>query len=185
MSSNVRALFLFMMAVLLVAGCDSTAPSFDDATSDPVYAEQTTPDQYARGASGKVRALARHLEVEILASNSDFINEIYLVWPRLGREFYIGPDEATGTVVALPPVRRNSELIFEIRVFEPDGKDTGLRWRTGPPSRNADRQRHAQVTYLPGREVHVDFEDLHADGWGAADEPNFVDALFVVRPVSP
>src|ERR671910_1540724 len=69
--------------------------------------------------SGKVRAPAANLEVEILESNSDFVNYIYLVSP--GSEVFIGSDDATGTVVTLPTVLPNEELIFEIRVFEPDG----------------------------------------------------------------
>jgi hypothetical protein len=31
-------------------------------------------------------------------------------------------------------------------------------------------------------EIQVNFEDIHGDDWGVADEPNYVDAVFVVRP---
>jgi hypothetical protein len=132
-------------------------------------------------ASGKVKAPAANLEVEILESNSDFVNYIYLVSP--GPALLIGPDNATGTVVSLPGVTPGTELVFEIRVFEPDGvTDTGLRWRSGPPSRNADNERHVQLTNTAGGGIMVAFEDIDGSGWGIADEPNFVDAVFEVRP---
>ena len=131
--------------------------------------------------SGKVRAPAANLEVEILESNSDFVNYIYLVSP--GAEVFIGSDEATGTVVTLPTVLQNEELIFEIRVFEPDGvTDTGMRWRSGPPARNADHKQHVQLSAPAADQIQVNFEDIHGDGWGVADEPNYVDAIFMVRP---
>ena len=131
-------------------------------------------------ASGKVRAPAANLEVEILESNSYFVNYIYLVSP--GPEVFIGSDDATGTVVTLPPVMPNEELIFEIRVFEPDGTDTGTRWQSGPPARNTDHKQHVQLSAPAADQIQVNFEDIHGDGWGVADEPNFVDAVFVVRP---
>lgn len=132
-------------------------------------------------ASGKVHAPATHLEVEILESNSDFVNYIYLVSP--GPDLLIGSDDATGTVVSLPVVRRNQELVFEIRVFEPDGvTDTGMRWQSGPPSRNVDHKRHVELSAPAPQQVQVNFEDIDGSGWGLGDEPNFVDAIFVVRP---
>jgi hypothetical protein len=133
--------------------------------------------------SGKIKAPAANLEVEILESNSDFVNYIYLVSP--GPDLLIGSDEATGTVVTLPTVSPNQELIFEIRVFESDGvTDTGLRWQSGPPSRNADHERHVQLSQPAANQIQVNFEDIHSDGWGIADEPNYVDAIFIVRPAS-
>ena len=136
----------------------------------------------AKDGSGIVRAPAENLEVEILDSNSDLVNYIYLISP--GPEIFIGVDDAIGTVVTLPPVALHAELIFEIRVFEPDGvTDTGLRWFTGPPSRNEDHKFHA-ILGMPGPDqIQVNFEDIHGDGWGVANEPNYVDAIFVVRPV--
>jgi hypothetical protein len=134
-------------------------------------------------ASGKVNAPAANLEVEILESNSDFVNYIYLVSP--GPDLLIGSDEATGTIVPLPTVSPNQELIFEIRVFESDGvTDTGLRWQSGPPARNADHERHVQLSAPATDQIQVNFEDIHGDGWGIADEPNYVDAIFIVRPAS-
>jgi len=134
----------------------------------------------AKDGSGKVRATAANLEVEILESNSSFINHIYLVSP--GPELFIGTDDDWGTVVALPAVAPNTELIFEIRVF--DGTvDTGMRWQSGPPARNVDHKFHVVLGMLSGEEIQVNFEDIHGDGWGVEDEPNYVDAVFVVRPV--
>lgn len=132
-------------------------------------------------ASGKVRAPAANLEIEILESNSDFVNYIYLVSP--GPEVFIGSDDSTGTVVTLPTVLPNEELIFEIRVFESDGvTDTGMRWRSGPPARNADHKQHVQLSTPAADQIQVNFEDIHGNGWGVADEPNYVDAIFIVRP---
>jgi len=134
---------------------------------------------HAKDGSGKVRAPAANLEVEILESNSSFVNHIYLVSP--GPELFIGTDDDWGTVVALPPVAPNTELVFEIRVF--DGTvDTGMRWQSGPPARNADYKFHIVIGMLGVDEIQVNFEDIHGDGWGVADEPNYVDAVFVVRP---
>ena len=130
-------------------------------------------------ANGKVRAPAANLEVEILQSNSYFINHIYLVSP--GPELYLGSDDDTGLMTALPPVMMGTELVFEIRVF--DGTvDTGYRWQTGPAGRNADHAQHVVLNALSSDQIQVNFEDIPADGWGVADEPNFVDAVFVVRP---
>ena len=141
----------------------------------------TVDASFAKDSSGKVRAPAENLEVEILESNSDFVNYIYLVSP--GPEVFIGSDDAWGTVVSLPAVSPGTELIFEIRVFEPDGiTDTGLRWRTGPPARNADRKLHATLSSPAVNRIQVNFEDIHGDGWGVGDEPNYIDAIFVVRP---
>jgi hypothetical protein len=133
-------------------------------------------------ASGMVRAPAANVEVEILESNSDYVNHIYLVSP--GSEIFIGTDEATGTIVALPPVSPGTELVFEIRVFEMDGTDTGFRWKSGPPGRNPDHVRHVQLTQPAPDQILVSFEDLPASAWDAPEEPNFVDAIFVVREAS-
>ena len=138
---------------------------------------------YAKGrgfASGKVKAPAAILEVEILASNSDYTNHIYLIYG--GVETFIATDNDTGRIVCLPEVKKNKELVFEIRVF--DGSVyTGVSWQSGPPSRNPDRARHVQLSNGSVRNsIVVAFEDIDASGWGVDDEPNFVDAVFEVRP---
>ena len=133
-------------------------------------------------ASGKVRAPAANVEVEILESSSDYVNHIYLVSP--GPEIFIGTDDDTGAVVALPPVSPGIELVFEIRVFETDGTDTGLRWQSGPPGRNDDHSWHVQLAQPAAGEILVSFEDLPASAWGVPNEPNYVDAIFVVREAS-
>jgi hypothetical protein len=108
------------------------------------------------------------------------VNHIYLVSP--GPDLFLGTDDDTGSITALPPVVPGTELVFEIRVFD-GAVDTGDRWRTGPAGRNADHTKHVELTALSSDQIQVNFEDLPADAWGVADEPNFVDAVFVVRPV--
>ena len=131
-------------------------------------------------ANGKVKAPARFNEVEILESNSDFVNHIWLVSP--GPDLFIALDDDTGTIVALPEVKKGKELIFEIRVHAPDGTHL-YTWKSGPPSRNPDHVKHVSLANLPGYAIQVNFEDIPASEWGVADEPNYVDAIFVVRPL--
>lgn len=126
-----------------------------------------------------VRALVQDNEVEILESNSDFFNHIYLVSPV---EMFIAVDDKTGKIVPLPPVTPGTELIFEIRVHFPMDTPLGMAWQSGPGTRNADGAVHALIEKCPTRTYIVNFEDLDASGWGAADEPNYVDAVFAVRP---
>jgi hypothetical protein len=94
---------------------------------------------------------------------------------------FIATDDDWGTIVALPEVSPNDELVFEIRVHDPSDVPTGVVWQMGPASRNADGAIHALVEKCPGHVYHVSFEDIDASGWGG-DEPNYVDALFTVRP---
>jgi len=172
---------LCLIVALAFVGCTEAPPTEVHVERDaPPTSLEADASASKHGASGKVKAPAPHLEVEILPSNSDFINHLYLVSP--GPDLFIATDDDTGIVVPLPPVRRNQELVFEIRVHDPDGNDTGVRWQTGPPSRNPDRAGHARVTYQADGSIRVEFEDIDASGWGMADEPNFLDAIFVVSP---
>lgn len=173
-----RQLIANCACLILLAGCaESLTTEAPTTTFEQSYVDLEE-SVSKRGASGMVRATAANMEVEILESNSDFINYIYLVSP--GPDLLIGADDDTGTTVALPTVMPNQELIFEIRVFD-GAVDTGMRWQTGPPARNPDLRRHALVEYRADGSILVSFEDLDASGWGVADEPNFVDAVFEVR----
>jgi hypothetical protein len=167
-------LFLASLAVLI--GC-----SKDESASPAGLAsvETRAPGGCTVFPPGIVKAPARFCEVEILESNSDFINHIYLVSPV---EMFVATDDDWGTIVELPEVSPNDELIFEIRVHDPSNVPTGDVWQTGPASRNADGAVHAIIHKCPRRVVKVNFEDIHADGWGVGDEPNYVDAVFEVRP---
>lgn len=153
---------------LVFALCFAAQPVFADPPSIPGL------------ESGIVRAQAVNLEVEILQSHSDFVNHIYLVSP--GPELFLGTDDDTGLITALPPVTPGTELVFEIQVFD-GAVDTGDRWQSGPAGRNSDHAKHVELTALSSDQIQVNFEDLPADAWGVADEPNFVDAVFVVRPL--
>jgi hypothetical protein len=173
-----RHYFYVLAALICTAGCTNqdegiTAMSESEAALVDARAGGCTP--FPRGI---VKAPARLCEVEILESNSDLINHIWLVSPA---EMFIGTDDDWGSVVALPEVSPNDELIFEIRVHDPSDVATGDSWQTGPASRNADGAIHALVDKCPGRVYHVSFEDIAAGGWGG-DEPNYIDAVFVVRP---
>lgn len=181
---NRLSLTRWPLAVLLLAGAGLWSGCADDAltTEDaapPSLALEESADLVIRSA--RVRAPAPRSEIEILESNSDYVNHLYLVSP--GPETFLGTDDEWGRVVALPRVRWLEELVFEIRPFDPvSGSFTGDRWRTGPGARNADGEQHARVDWQPGQGIFVMMEDLPAAGWGEADEPNFVDAVFVVRP---
>ncbi len=128
---------------------------------------------------GIVRATAEDLDVEILKSDSEYVNHIYLITPR--EEFYIGSDDEFGKFVSLPRVEIGEELIFEIRVHD-SGRDTGVRWRSGPPSRNSDNWPHALVAVNDDGSMTVAFEDVDAADWAAAYEPNYSDAVFRLTP---
>ena len=128
---------------------------------------------------GMVRAPAEYLDVEILESDSDYENHIYLILPS--EEFYIASDDDLGKVVSLPKVVIGQELIFEIRVHD-EGRDTGVRWRSGPSSRNSDNWPHALVTDNDDGSIVVAFEDVDAADCAAAYEPNYSDAVFSLRP---
>lgn len=128
-------------------------------------------------ANSKVKAPADLIEVEILESNSDFDNMIELISPVY---YLIGSDNSTGTVVnTIPAVTAGTELIFQITTPE------GNVWQTGPGARNSDGRKHAIVNKLADKSSIVNFEDIDAAGWGAADEPNFVDAIIHVRERTP
>ncbi|HUF08857.1 MAG TPA: hypothetical protein VMO47_06020 [Rhodothermales bacterium] len=176
-----RVLAVVCCTAVIQLGCSDpiSVQSPTESAAGDLAIEEFAAVLTKNGASGKVKAPAADLEVEILESNSDFINHIYLVSP--GPDLFIGTDDDWGTVVALPSVRRNEELIFEIRVHDPSNVDTGVRWQTGPPSRNSDHQFHAQVEYQTDGSIKVSFEDVDASSWGVGDEPNYLDAIFVVR----
>ena len=133
-------------------------------------------------ANAKVKAPATHNEIEILESNSDFVNEIRLVSPAV---MSLGTDDDWGTIFLLPPVSQGTELIFEITPTLMGSPTGDGPWQTGPGSRNPDGKKHAVVNKLPDKSSIVNFEDIDASGWGTADEPNFLDAIFHVRPATP
>jgi hypothetical protein len=173
-----RSIGLVVLASVLSTACQNASPLEPEVDQIPEAAAPALATSLV-SPTARVRALAWNLEVEILPSNSDFVNHIWLVSPH---EVFVGTDDELGRVTALPPIWPFQELIFEIRVHDPAGLDTGVRWQTGPGRRNADGQQHAMVEYMPRRVIQVNFEDIAADGWGQADEPNFVDAVFAVRP---
>lgn len=164
LNRNIRTFRKYLLALVIFAVIALALPSRAQAGT----------------ASGKVKAPADVIEVIIVESNSDFFNHIYKVDP--GAEVFIGVDNATGTCVDDIVVLKNQEVVFEIRIFFPAETFTGDVWQSGPPSRNSDLQRHVVLTDLGADTTLVEFEDIDASGWGVADEPNFVDARFIVRP---
>ena len=126
----------------------------------------------------KVLATFSEYEMEILESNSDFINDIYII--QGGTATYLANDDELGKIVCLPTVKRGQEIIFEIRVNDPDGNPIGDIWQSGPGSRNADGSIHAIIQRCPGNEFKVSFEDIPSSGW-VGDEPNYIDAIFQLR----
>lgn len=172
-----RLTALFAIAVLpFLLSCNKEDVLIRHSTDETVDVRGTDCPVFPPGT---VNALAPLNEVEILESNSDFINHIYLVSPI---EMFIGTDDELEKIVALPAVMPHTELIFEIRVHAPDGTPLGVSWQTGPASRNTDGAVHAIIQRCPMRMQRVNFEDIDASAWGTDDEPNYVDAVFVVRP---
>ena len=130
---------------------------------------------------GAVTAPADEVTVEILQSNSHFVNHIHLFGPAVDLGV---TDDDTGAIREIS-TKAGSEIKFEIRPFDGDVLAAGP-WRSGPGDRNPDGEVHAIVTAnSDGSCLLVEFEDIDASGWGTADEPNYVDAIFWVYPTSP
>lgn len=151
------------------SGDDNYAIKADAISSAEARSCRDFPPNYVLGTK-------RSYQLEVMESNSDFINHIYLV--EGSSSTFLATDDDTGTIVSLPPTRPGKELIFEIRVFDPDGNPIGDVWQSGSASRNADGAVHAIVQRCPGNQYVVNFEDIPASGWTAPDEPNYVDAIF-------
>jgi hypothetical protein len=128
-----------------------------------------------------VTAPADSVTIEILESNSDFVNRISLWGPP--RDLTVTDDD-TGAIRTIS-TRTGREIKLQITPY--DATNTfvvGGPWRSGPDARNIDGRVHARVTTV-GTCSLVEFEDLNASQWGAADEPNFVDAVLHVYPSGP
>ena len=119
--------------------------------------------------------------LEILESNSDFVNRISLWGPSIDLS---ATDDDTGSVRTVS-TRAGREIKLQITPYDPTNTvQVGGPWRSGPGARNIDGQVHTRVT-TEGRCSLVEFEDLDASQWGVADEPNFVDAVLLVYPTGP
>jgi hypothetical protein len=128
---------------------------------------------------GAVIAPADDVTIEILQSNSAFVNHIHLFGPGLNLGV---TDDDTGATREISTTA-GTEIKFEIRPFH-GGVQMAGPWRSGPGDRNPDGEIHALVTANgDGSCVLVEFEDTDASGWDAdPDEPNYVDAIFWVYP---
>lgn len=153
----------------VTSGDDNYAINADAISSAEARSCRDFPPNY-------VLSTKRNYQMEVLESNSDFINHLYLV--RGNTTTFLATDDDTGTIVNLPATRPGRELIFEIRVHDQDGNPIGDIWQSGPGSRNADGAVHALVERCSQNQYIVKFEDIPASGWSAPDEPNYVDAIF-------
>ncbi len=144
-----RLTLVGLTAVLLVV---PAAPAgADDGVGDPVIAPGFL------------------LAVEVVQSNSDFTNRIYLERPFGSR--FLATDNNWGAVrpfVAAP----GSETTFRIDVFD-GAVFTGESFATG--------SNNARVTEPTPGCILVEFEDKPQSAWGEDGEPNYVDARFFVR----
>jgi hypothetical protein len=128
-----------------------------------------------------VIAPADGVTIEILESNSDFVNRISLWGPSVDLML---TDDDTG---AMRTIRARAGREIKLQIAPYDSTNTfavGGPWRSGPGDRNGDGQVHARVT-TAGTCSLVEFEDLDASDWGAVDEPNFVDAILHIYPTGP
>lgn len=177
-----KRFIFYLFTLLLISSCaDSGLDSMEAPDSETSVTADSAVSPDARDRCRPFRPNyvlgARHsYQLEVLESNSDFINHIYLVYGSTST--FLATDDDTGTVVNLPPTKPGKELIFEIRVHDPDGNPTGEVWQSGPGSRNVDGAVHALVDRCNRNQYIVRFEDIHSSGWGTGDEPNYVDAVF-------
>lgn len=128
-----------------------------------------------------VVAPADSVTVEVLESNSDFVNRISLWGPSVDLAV---TDDDIGATRSIS-TRAGREIKLQISPYDPT--NTVLvagPWRSGPGGRNSDGQVHVQVSTV-GTCTLVEFEDLDASQWGTADEPNFVDAVIHIYPTGP
>jgi hypothetical protein len=130
---------------------------------------------------GAVVAPADNVTVEVLESNSDFVNHLHVWGPHMDLEV---TDDETGQIRSLT-TRAGKEIKFEIRSTL-GGVEQGI-WRSGPAERNPDGAVHAIVTSSPDEScLLVEFEDTDASVWADdPDEPNYVDAVLRIYPDSP
>jgi hypothetical protein len=128
-----------------------------------------------------VIAPADTVTIEVLESNSDFVNRLSLWGPSVDLAV---TDDDTGAVRTVSS-RAGREIKLQITPYDPTNTvQVGGPWRSGPGARNSDGQVHARVTTVGDCSL-VEFEDLDAADWAAADEPNFVDAVLHIYPSGP
>ncbi|HSJ72512.1 MAG TPA: hypothetical protein VLA29_12795 [Acidimicrobiia bacterium] len=121
------------------------------------------------GVEAPVIAPGFLLAVEVVESNSDFTNRIYLQRPAYSR--FLATDNnwgATRPFVAAP----GSEITFRIDVYD-GAVFTGNSFVTG--------SENARVTEPTPGCILIEFEDKPSTEWGSDGEPNYVDARFFVR----
>jgi hypothetical protein len=141
------------VAVMICAGFPPNRLPQISAASASLFQGRHSPCQ--PGLGGQVFSTGKEIELKILPSTADFVDEIRLVSPV---ERTIGTNLDVGKVIRLSPVHAGAELIFAIYV-----RDTGQTFRMGPGSRNPDRLAHANVTCL-GDEIKIRFEDFLGGG---------------------
>ncbi len=128
-----------------------------------------------------VTAPADRVTIEVMESNSDFVNRISLWGPSVDLGVTDDDTGATRTIGA----RAGREIKLQITPYDPTNTlEVGGPWRSGPGGRNGDGRVHAQVTTV-GTCSLVEFEDVDASQWGTVDEPNFVDAVLHIYPAGP
>jgi hypothetical protein len=116
--------------------------------------------------------------LEVLESNSDFVNRISLWGPSVDLTV---TDDDTGAIRTVS-TRAGREIKLQITPYDPTNTvRVGGPWRSGPGVRNSDGQVHARVNTVGSCSL-IEFEDVDAGQWGTADEPNFVDAVLLVYP---
>ena len=178
-----KRIISFLFVAILMTSCnDSGLDSIETSDQDSIVlsAESTVSadasDRCHTFRPNHVLGTKRNYQLEVLDSNSDYINHIYLVQGSTAT--FLATDDDTGTIVNLPPTKPGEELVFEIRVHDPAGNPLGDVWQSGDASRNADGAVHALVDRCNRNRYTVRFEDISASGWSAPDEPNYVDAVF-------
>lgn len=122
------------------------------------------------GPGGQLFAAGGQVEVEILQSNSDNTNDIFLF--KSGQPpLLIGSDNQTTRLVHLGALPAGSEILFGIKV-----RETGNTFKMGAASRNFDGVVHARVQCVTEAIVKVYFEDQTGGG-----DNDFNDAIIQVK----
>lgn len=128
-----------------------------------------------------VIAPADTVTIEVLESNSDFVNRISLWGPSFDLAV---TDDDTGALRSIS-TGAGREIKLQIAPYDPSNRlSVAGPWRSGPGDRNRDGRVHVRVTTVADCSL-VEFEDLDATDWGPDAEPNFVDAILHVYPTGP
>lgn len=168
--SAIGRTIIFTLVTVLACGFMLFTPPTSRTATAPLPLQPNESLECRPGLGGQLFAAGGQVEVEILKSNSDATNDIFLF--RAGQTpLLIGNDKQTGRVISLGSFPAGSELLFGIKV-----RQSGDTFRMGPAFRNFDGVAHARVDCVTGAIAKVSFEDMRGGG-----DRDYNDAIIQVR----